>query len=327
NDIAYIVYDKTIPNPTIDQVEEARVLYLDNHCQGIIAVGGGSPMDLAKAMGARIVRPKKSVKKMKGLLHIRKKLPLLFAVPTTAGTGSETTLAAVIVDSNTHHKYPINDFSLIPKYAVLDYRMTLTLPAAITSTTGMDALTHAVEAFIGKSRTPQTKKMSIEAVCLIHKHLFNCYLHPESEEDRRGMLYAAHYAGIAFTKSYVGYIHAIAHSLGGQYHLPHGLANAILLPLILEEYGHKVYKRLSILSKKCGIAEARDSKEVAAKKFISWIYEMNASMNIPRKVPCILESDINQMATYANQEGNPLYPVPVLMGKKELVKLYYKVKE
>ena len=327
NYIEYIVYDKTVPNPTIDQVEEARALYLEKHCQGIVAVGGGSPMDLAKAMGARVVRPKKSVKKMKGLLHVRKRLPLLFAVPTTAGTGSETTLAAVIVDSKTHHKYPINDFSLIPKYAVLDYHMTLTLPKAITSTTGMDALTHAVEAFIGKSRTPQTKKISIEAVCLIHKHLLNCYLHPESVEDRKGMLYAAHYAGIAFTKSYVGYIHAIAHSLGGQYHLPHGLANAILLPLILEEYGSKVYKRLSILAKKSGIAEAKDSKEVAAKKFISWIYEMNASMNIPRKVPGIVESDIPQMATYANQEANPLYPVPVLMNKKQLTKLYYKVKE
>ncbi|MDE5545856.1 MAG: iron-containing alcohol dehydrogenase [Anaeroplasmataceae bacterium] len=327
NEIVYSAYDKTIPNPTIDQVEEARTLYLEEHCQAIVAVGGGSPMDLAKAMGARIVRPKKSVKKMKGLLHVRKKLPLLFAVPTTAGTGSETTLAAVIVDSKTHHKYPINDFSLIPKYAVLDYHMTLTLPQSITSTTGMDALTHAVEAFIGKSRTPQTKKMSIEAVCLIHKHLLNCYVHPESAEDRKGMLYAAHYAGIAFTKSYVGYIHAIAHSLGGQYHLPHGLANAILLPIILEEYGHKVYKRLSVLAKKCGIAETKDSKEVAAKKFIAWIYEMNATMNIPRKIPGIIESDIDQMATYANQEGNPLYPVPVLMDKKQLVKLYYKVKE
>lgn len=327
NQIDYVVYDKTIPNPTIDQVEEARTLYLEHHCIGIVAVGGGSPMDLAKAMGARIVRPKKSVKKMKGLLHVRKRLPLLFAVPTTAGTGSETTLAAVIVDSATHHKYPINDFSLIPKYAVLDYRMTLTLPASITSTTGMDALTHAVEAFIGKSRTPQTKRMSIEAVRLIHKHLLKCYLHPESVEDRRGMLYAAHYAGISFTKSYVGYIHAIAHSLGGQYHLPHGLANAILLPMILEEYGRKVYKPLSVLARKCGIAETKDSKEAAAKKFISWIYEMNASMNIPKKVPGILEEDIPQMATYANQEGNPLYPVPVLMGKKELIKLYYKVKE
>lgn len=327
NHIEYVVYDKTIPNPTIDQVEEARTLYLGHRCQGIVACGGGSPMDLAKAMGARIVRPKKSVQKMKGLLHVRKKLPLLIAVPTTAGTGSETTLAAVIVDSKTNHKYPINDFSLIPHYAVLDYRMTLTLPKSITSTTGMDALTHAVEAFIGKSRTPQTKRMAIEAVCLIKKHLKNCYDHPESEEDRRGMLYAAHYAGIAFTKSYVGYIHAIAHSLGGQYHIPHGLANAIILPIFLEEYGKKIHKKLSVLAKRSGIAEEKDSKAIAANKMITWIYEMNEAMNIPKKVSGILEEDISKMATYANQEGNPLYPVPVLMNKKQLKNMYYKVKE
>ncbi|MDE6584623.1 MAG: iron-containing alcohol dehydrogenase, partial [Anaeroplasmataceae bacterium] len=327
NQIDYVVYDKTIPNPTIDQVEEARTLYLENHCQGIVACGGGSPMDLAKAMGARIVRPKKSIQKMKGLLHVRKKLPLLIAVPTTAGTGSETTLAAVIVDSKTNHKYPINDFSLIPHYAVLDYKMTLTLPKSVTSTTGMDALTHAIEAFIGKSRTPQTKRMSIQAVCLIKKHLKNCYDHPESEEDRRGMLYAAHYAGIAFTKSYVGYIHAVAHSLGGQYHVPHGLANAILLPIFLEEYGKKIHKRLSVLAKRSGIALEKDSKQVAAKKLIDWIYEMNESMGIPKKVSGIQEEDISKMVTYASQEGNPLYPVPVLMNKKQLKKMYYNVME
>ncbi|MDE5867404.1 MAG: iron-containing alcohol dehydrogenase, partial [Anaeroplasmataceae bacterium] len=322
NEIQYFVYDKTIPNPTIEQVEEARVLYLENHCDSIMAVGGGSPMDLAKAMGARVVRPKRSVQKMKGLLHVRKKLPLFIAVPTTAGTGSETTIASVIVDSKTKHKYAINDFSLIPHYAILDYHMTLTLPKHITSTTGMDALTHAVEAFIGKSRTPQTKRNAIKAVCLVHKHLKNCYDNPTSQEDRIGMLKAAHAAGIAFTKSYVGYVHAVAHTLGGQYQIPHGLANAILLPVLLEMYGKKVHKRLAVLAKKCGIAEVKDSKLIAAEKFIAWIYEMNEYMNIPKKFDCIQEADIEKMASYASQEGNPLYPVPVLMDKKQLAKIY-----
>lgn len=327
NEIQYVIYDKTIPNPTIEQVEEARVLYLDNHCDSIMAVGGGSPMDLAKAMGARVVRPKKSVQKMKGLLHVRKKLPLFIAVPTTAGTGSETTIASVIVDSKTKHKYAINDFSLIPHYAILDYRMTLTLPKHITSTTGMDALTHAVEAFIGKSRTPQTKRNAIEAVCLVHKHLKNCYDDPMSKEDRIGMLRAAHAAGIAFTKSYVGYVHAVAHTLGGQYQVPHGLANAILLPVLLEIYGKKVHKRLAVLAKKCGMALDNDSKMIAAEKFIAWIYEMNEYMNIPKKFDCIQEKDIEKMAAYASQEGNPLYPVPVLMDKKQLAKIYEMVME
>ncbi len=327
NNIQYTIYDKTIPNPTILQVEEARIEYLQKNCQAIITIGGGSAMDLAKALGARIVKPKKSVQKMKGLLHVRKKLPLLIAVPTTAGTGSETTLAAVITDSKTHHKYPINDFSLIPHYAVLDYKMTLSLPKEITATTGMDALTHAVEAYIGKSRTPQTKRMSIQAVCLIHDNLKLCYDNPFNEEARRNMLYAAHYAGIAFTKSYVGYIHAIAHSLGGKYGTPHGLANAVILPVFLEQYGSKIYKKLSILAKNAKIAETEDSKEIAAKKFINWIYTMNESMDIPRKLSGIKKVDIPQMAKYAYHEGNPLYPVPVLMDYEELKCMYDKVTE
>lgn len=128
--IKYIVYDNTVQNPTISNVEEARKMYLENNCQAIIGFGGGSSMDCAKVTGARIAKPKQSVSKMRGLLKIHKKLPTFFAVPTTAGTGSETTLAAVITDDRTHHKYPINDFYLIPNYAVLDYKVTQELPKA-----------------------------------------------------------------------------------------------------------------------------------------------------------------------------------------------------
>lgn len=327
SEILFYIYDDTVVNPTIDNVEEARRMYLSEDCQGIIAVGGGSAMDLAKAVGARIVRPHKSVKKMKGLLHVRKKLPPFIAIPTTAGTGSETTLAAVITDSQTHHKYPINDFSLIPHYAVLDYRMTLTLPKHITATTGMDALTHAVEAYIGKSRTPQTKKMAVRAVCLIKENLKKCYDNPQNAEARKNMLYAAHYAGIAFTKSYVGYIHAVAHSLGGRYRIPHGLANAVILPIFLEEYGHKIDRKLAVLAKTAGLASSDEKDSTAARKFILWVYEMNASMGIPKRLSGIHAEDIPQMARYADKEGNPLYPVPVLMDTKELAKMYGKVME
>ena len=155
--IRCVVYDATVANPTVANVEQARQLYLDRGCQGLIAFGGGSSMDCAKAVGARIVRPRKPLAKMEGLLQVMHRLPLLIAVPTTAGTGSETTLAAVITDSQTHHKYPINDFSLIPHYAVLDPDVTLNLPGHLTATTGMDALTHAVEAYIGRSTTKQTR--------------------------------------------------------------------------------------------------------------------------------------------------------------------------
>ncbi|MCH5165601.1 MAG: iron-containing alcohol dehydrogenase [Clostridiales bacterium] len=324
--IFYSIYDKTMPNPTDDAVEDALSQYLADKCEAIIAVGGGSAMDLSKACGARVVYPKKSLKKMAGILHVRRKLPPLFAVPTTAGTGSETTIAAVITDSKTHRKYAINSFPLIPHYAVLDYKLTVGLPKQMTACTGMDALTHAVEAFIGRSTTKETRGKAIEAVNLIHDNLKTCYDDPENAEARKNMLYAAHYAGIAFTKSYVGYVHAVAHSLSGRYGLPHGMTCAVLLPVVLESYGKTAYKKLAVLAKACGVAEQADGKDVAAKKFIAWIYDMNEYFGIPKGFDCIQEQDIDKMAKYADKEGNPLYPVPKLYGQKQLKELYYKVK-
>ena len=153
NGINLAVYDDTVANPTTDNVEEARRLYISSDAEAIIGFGGGSSIDAAKAVGARIAYPKKPLSKMEGIIKVWRKIPLLIAVPTTAGTGSETTLASVIVDSKTRHKYPINSFPLIPRYAVLDPEVTRTLPTHLTASTGLDALTHAVEAYIGRSTT------------------------------------------------------------------------------------------------------------------------------------------------------------------------------
>lgn len=324
--IKYMVYDDTVPNPTIKNVEEAYQMYLDSKLEAIIALGGGSSMDLAKIVGARIVRPNKSVEKMKGLLKIRKKLPLLIAIPTTAGTGSEVTIAAVISNQDTHHKYPINDFCLIPGYAVLDYSNTIGLPKSITATTGMDALTHAVEAYIGKTRTKETKKMSLNATKLIVENIKECYANPNNKIARENMLYASHYAGISFTKAYVGYVHAIAHSLGGMYNIPHGLANAVILPIMLEEYGKSIYKKMKKLAVFAGLANSVDTPKVACRKLIDWIYLANEEMNIPRYIKEIKTEDIDQLASFATKEANPLYPVPKLMDKNELKKIYLKIK-
>lgn len=326
NEVSYCIYDRTVANPTIWNVEEARELYLEHGAQAIIAFGGGSSMDCAKAAGARIVKPRQSIRQMKGLLKVHKRLPILIAVPTTAGTGSETTLAAVITDSEKHHKYPINDFSLIPRYAVLDYHETLGLPKSITATTGMDALTHAVEAYIGGSTTKETREMAVEAVHLIYQHLKAAYDNGKDKEARSGMLRAAYCAGVAFTKSYVGYIHAVAHSLGGQYGTPHGLANAVILPIVLRMYGPACEKRLAALAREAGVVDRRMEDAEAAGCFIDWIQKMNDSMDIPRYLPDIREEDIEIMARHADKEGNPLYPVPVLMNRKELEQIYYKVK-
>ena len=278
--IRCVVYDGTVANPTVANVEQARMLYLENGCQGLIAFGGGSSMDCAKALGARIVRPNKPLARMEGLLQVLRRLPLLIAVPTTAGTGSETTLAAVITDEKIHHKYPINDFALIPHYAVLDPDVTLGLPPHLTATTGMDALTHAVEAYIGRSTTKGTRAAAIEAVQLIFANLPEAYFNGHDRDARANMLRAAYLAGTAFTKSYVGYVHAVAHSLGGRYGIAHGLANSVLLPVVLKAYGPAAWKKLAELARAAGVSSAARDEE-AAKAFIEAIEAMNAAMDIP----------------------------------------------
>ena len=327
NDIAYTIYDKTVANPTTDNVAEALELYQTNGCNALIGFGGGSSMDCAKAVGARIAKPKQSLAKMKGILKVHKKLPLLIAIPTTAGTGSETTLAAVITDAETRHKYAINDFPLIPRYAVLDPKVTLSLPPFITATTGMDALTHAVEAYIGNSTTPGTRKDALLAVKLIFENIDIVYNDGKNVDARRNMLHASFYAGCAFTKSYVGYVHAVAHTLGGEYNVPHGLANAILLPFVLEAYGTSIHKKLYRLALEAGIVEEGTPYDEAAKAFIDAIKDMKKRFHIGDTVKEIQEEDIPKLAHYADKEANPLYPVPVLMNAEELEDFYYLLME
>lgn len=315
--IDYVVYDKTQPNPSIDNIEEVRSLYLDNGCEGFIAFGGGSPMDCAKAAGARVARPNKTVQKMRGQLKVIKKLPPFFAVPTTAGTGSETTLAAVVTDTKTHEKYALNDPRLRPGYAVLDPELTVGLPPHITSTTGMDALTHAVEAYIGHSNTKETSAKAEQATKMIFENLETAYNNGSDIHAREQMLLASHYAGIAFTRAYVGNVHAIAHNLGGFYGVPHGLANAIILPYVLDYYDDTAYERLARLSEFAGVAKDGQSDEEKAKAFIQEIRDMNARMNIPDKIDKIQESDIPTIAQRALKEANPLYPVPKIMDLED----------
>ena len=325
DDISYAVYDQTRPNPTVVNVEQALSLYRRYRCQALIAIGGGSSMDCAKAVGARLARPGTPLGKLKGTLRILRPLPTLIAIPTTAGTGSETTLAAVITDTQAQHKYVMNDFVLIPKYAVLDARLTLSLPPHLTATTGMDALTHAVEAYIGRSTTRQTRQEALEATRLVFANVERAYRNGRDYEARSNMLTAAYRAGIAFSRSYVGYVHAVAHSLGGQYNVPHGLANAVLLPYVLERYGSCIHRKLHDLAVAAGVADAQESDAGAAAKFIRAIRQLNARMGIPETLEGIRPEDIPVMAAHAEKEANPLYPVPRLMTREELTFFYEQV--
>ena len=327
NKIQYTLYDKTQPNPTVDNVEEALALYRKSGCDALIAIGGGSAMDCAKAVGARLVYPKKPLYKMKGILRVLRRIPTLIAIPTTAGTGSEVTLAAVITDSEKHHKYTMNNFTFIPRYAVLDPEVTYSLPPSLTATTGMDALTHAVEAYIGRSTTKKTRKMALDATSLIFSNIEVAFKDGKNSEARENMLKAAYLAGNAFSQSYVGYVHAVAHSLGGKYNTPHGLANSVLLPVVLEQYGERVYKKLHRLGVAAGVADETDTRQQGAKKLILAVSELNERLMIPKTLSGIIDDDIPEMARHADKEANPLYPVPVLMNARQLESLYHLVKE
>ncbi|MCI8583539.1 MAG: iron-containing alcohol dehydrogenase [Dorea sp.] len=322
NEIPYVIYDKTVANPTTANVAEALDIYQKQGCDVIIGFGGGSSMDCAKAAGAKAVKPKQSLAQMKGILKVRKRLPLLIAIPTTAGTGSETTLAAVITDAETRHKYAINDFPLIPRYAVLDPKVTLSLPPFVTATTGMDALTHAIEAYIGNSTTISTRRDALHAVKLIFSNIDTVYTDGGNVNARRDMLHASFYAGCAFTKSYVGYVHAVAHSLGGEYNVAHGFANAVLLPFVLDAYGSSIHKKLHRLAIAAGIADKDTPHAIAASLFIDAIQDMKGRFHIGDTIEEIKEEDIPKLARYADKEANPLYPVPLLMNAKELESFY-----
>ncbi len=317
-DILLSIFSAVEPNPSVETVEKIAAQYRLDRCDCFLVIGGGSPMDAAKAAAARLARPEKSVPQLGGLLKVRRRVPPLIAVPTTAGTGSETTIAAVVTDG--HHKYAISDLCLIPRYAILDPTLSAGLPPHITAETGMDALTHAVEAYLSRFyNTGMTRALAESAVVTIFAHLERAYRDGASLDDRAAMLQASFDAGAAFTRASVGNVHAIAHTLGGLYGVPHGLANAVLLPLVLEDYGAAAYPRLARLAALVGIKG--DTEEARAKAFIAEIHAMNARMNIPDHLDCIRDEDIPLMARWAAQEANPVYPVPVIYDEARFARV------
>lgn len=322
----YVVFSNIQPNPTDDNVEEGYKLFREENCDGIIAFGGGSPMDCAKAIAARNAHPNKTVRQLQGILKVHKKICPFFAVPTTSGTGSETTVAAVITEAKTHHKAPINDPAILPKYAILDPELTKGLPKSITATTGMDALCHAVEAYTNHTyNTKEENERAKNAVKLIYQYLYKAYENGNDLEARQQMQIAAFDAGRAFTRGCVGYIHAVGHTLGGLYGVAHGLAMSVILPYVLKQFGESVYDKLADLADVCNIQGSNNKEK--AENFISWIEEMKTKMSIPEGFDCIKDEDIEQIVSWAIQEANPLYPVPKIWDKQDFRKLINSIRK
>ncbi|MFW6207982.1 MAG: iron-containing alcohol dehydrogenase [Spirochaetota bacterium] len=326
NDIAYEIFSHTVPNPTIANVESAFDCFEQCGCDGVLACGGGSPLDCAKALTARISNPDKSLSEMAGILKVKRRTVPLIAVPTTAGTGSEATLAAVLHDPTIQKKFAINDVCLIPDCAVLDPDLLTGLPPHITAATGMDTLCHAVEAYIGKSTTRTTRRLSREAVQLVFQNLLTSYYNGSHLEARQNMHTASFKAGQAFTRAYVGNIHAISHTLGAFYGIPHGLANAILLPIVLDYYGESVHTQLADLADVIEVGSTVCTKEKKAAAFIHAIRQLNSQMRIPESLNTIRQEDIPKMVHHALEEANPLYPVPRIFDSEDMTTIYVQMK-
>ena len=326
NGIRYTLQTFDTTDPTSDDVELGYKTYQENGCKSIVAIGGGSRIDCAKGIAAKVVHPRKRVSQLQGLLKVHWPIPTFVAIPTTAGAGSETTVAAVITDSATHRKAAINDPFLIPKYAVLDPELTVGLPPYTTATTGMDALAHAVEAYTNKTyNTKLENKLAKEAVKLIHDNILLAYEDGSNLEARQNMQRGAFYAGRAFTRGCVGYVHAVGHTLGGLYGVAHGLAMAVLLPHVMRQFGTAAQKRLAELADVCGIEGSSDAEKADA--FIRWIEETNAKMGLPDGFDMVQEKDIEQMISWAKKEANPLYPVPVVWGREDFRRLIDEIRK
>ncbi|MGF1735754.1 iron-containing alcohol dehydrogenase [Photobacterium satsumensis] len=306
--IEFVIYDEVKPNPTIANVAVGADLFRDQQCNAIIAIGGGSPIDCAKAIGAKVVRDK-PVRKLAGKLKIRKKLPPFMAIPTTAGTGSEATVAAVVSDPSAREKFAIVDPAILPDFALIDPKLMIGLPKPITAATGMDALTHAVESFIGTYHTPLTDKYATQATEKIFVHLTAAFEDGNNLEAREQMAIASYEAGCAFTRAYVGYVHAFAHQLGGMYNIPHGLANAVLLPKVLSLLKPYCEQRLALLAEVIGLNTAEE--------FIEAVSNLNTQLEIPTSFPELKENEIPLITKRALAEAHGTYPVPGYLNQQQ----------
>ena len=314
--VSYTVYDGVLPNPTIEQIETGLAMLKKSDCTAILAVGGGSSIDAAKVIAARATNPYTLVH-MAGLMRVAFKLLPLYVVPTTAGTGSEVTIAAVVSDPSTTRKFAIMSPRMVPIAAALDGALMTGLPAPITSATGMDALTHAVEAYLSRNNTPMTDKEALEATALIMQNLTTAVKDGSNVEARQNMALASFKAGVAFTTAGVGYVHAIAHNFGAYYHVPHGLANAIILPRVLDFSKDDCTERLATLAEVSGLKKGGESEAQLADAFIAKVRAMNADYGIPVKVDKLKREDIPAITDKALSEAHWFYAVPRYMDKPE----------
>jgi alcohol dehydrogenase class IV len=311
--VAFVVFDAVTPDAPIPLIEEGMKFYRAKRCDAIVAFGGGSAMDAAKTIALAVANRKKPRQLVGYFKGLHEPVPV-YAVPTTAGTGSEVTVAAVVSDPKSGKKLVIADTRLVPRMAALDPSLMTGLPSNVTAATGMDALTHAIEAFIGQWSTAYSDRMALSATGLIYDNLRTVCRNGKNLAAREQMSLAATYAGFAFTRANVGYVHAIAHQLGGKYHTPHGLANAIVLPHVLKFLRPAITDKLAVLAVRARVGEEGERPAVLAQKFLDSVEALNRDIGIPTQLDALREADIPELAKAACWEADTSYPVPRYMS-------------
>ncbi len=312
--IAYAIYDGILPDPTNEQVDAGLSVLESHRCDAVLAFGGGSSMDAAKLISARATN-KKTVNQLQGVLKVRKACLPLYVIPTTAGTGSEVSVGAVVSDPKTHKKSLVIDPKLVPKMAALDGALMTGLPPMITAATGMDALTHAIESYVSVIASEETDGYALAATRLIMENLPKAVAQGDDVDVRQAMAMGSFYAGLSMTKASLGYVHAISHSFGAKYRTPHGIGNALVLPHVLDYSKPAVAERLAKLAQVSGLDVANKSDSDAAQLFIDRIREMLEAFGLSTTLDLLKREDIPELAKAALKEAHYNYPVPLYMDQ------------
>jgi alcohol dehydrogenase len=311
-----VVFDEVTADAPIPVIEKGIEILRHAKCDALVAIGGGSVIDAAKVIGLAAANDKHP-RELVGYFRGRHAPAPIYAVPTTAGTGSEVTVAAVISDPEREAKLVIADTRIVPRMAALDPLLMTGLPRDVTASTGMDALTHAIEAYVGYWSTAFTDHMALSAVGMIYANLPLAYENGNDLAAREKMALASTYAGLAFTRANVGNVHAIAHQLGGKYHTPHGLANAIMLPHVLRFSSAAITGKLARLAQSARLGNADEPQAELAQRFLDSIDVLSRKIDIPRRLEALREEDIPQLAQAARREADFNYPVPRVMSQQD----------
>ncbi|MEW9673565.1 iron-containing alcohol dehydrogenase family protein [Ammoniphilus sp. 3BR4] len=328
NEIDSVVFSEVEPNPQVETVMRGAAFYTQSSCDMILAIGGGSSMDFAKAVGVVVSHPGHILDYRRGEKAVAHPIPLLFAIPTTVGTGSEVTAAAVVTDPTVGRKYVVASPNLVPKIAFMDPLLTITLPKHHVSATALDALVHAIESYTSVRAMPISDGLALQAIRMIKENLPASYAHPDNLEARAQIQLASTMAGMAFSLAGLGLVHSCSHPMSAVYHVPHGVANAILLPYVIE------YNLISNIKKYAEIARifqpelVLKTDQMAAGELVGLLKSFIASVDIPSDFSYlgmeVTDEAIDRLANDAMADGTiPANPRKVY--KEDVVKIYNRV--